>query len=120
MNTFNGGRYKKNLEEIASELDRIVMIVSSINQVVELHECLNPVIQLPTQNRIVPTSNEYQRSRTRWSMADTERFANVMDRMTNSELAEHFSRPLSEIVNKRRVEGRKRRKLTTLQDFQLD
>ncbi len=96
------------------------MIVALINQVVELHECLNPVIQEPTQNKIVPTRIENQRSRTRWSMADTELFANVMDRMTNSELSERFSRPLSEIVNKRRVEGRKRRKLTTFQTPQQD
>ncbi len=51
MNTYDGDWYQKNLEDIASELDKIVLLVSSINNVVELHECLNPVIQEPTQNR---------------------------------------------------------------------
>jgi hypothetical protein len=82
--------------------------LSSVTDVVTVHDCLNPVFDPNIQQ--FRTSPPEKRRRTHWSAEDTLRFRDHMNSMDNAELGELFGRSRSEIVNKRRVEGRKEKR----------
>jgi hypothetical protein len=97
----------EDLSTILRGLKCLIGSLASVSEIIEMHECLNPVYDENMNAQNSTTSLPSKRRRTYWSAEETESFLCHMNSMDNTALGELFGRSHSEIVNKRRVEGRK-------------
>ena len=102
------------LEQILRGLGSVMDYLASVSDIVTMHDCLNPTFNGHIERNILRTTIPHKRKRTSWSIEDTQRFVDHMNVMSNTELGELFGRGLTEIVNKRRVEGRKSKRRLAL------
>jgi hypothetical protein len=95
------------LDRILRGLGSVMDSLASVSNIVTMHDCLNPIFNGQIDRNTLRTTLPHKRKRTSWSIEDTQRFVDQMNDMSNMQLGELFGRGLTEIVNKRRVEGRK-------------
>jgi len=88
--------------------------LSSVSDIVTMHDCLNPAYDEDIEPQSHPTRFSEKRQRTNWSAVDTQRFLDHMEIMNNIDLGEMFGRSVSQIANKRRVESRKSKRRLAL------